>query len=102
MVNDCTLDAAPDREKKYWSYNKIDIYIKHHPVMTKKKKQKKRCAFDGCKKKLTIVDLAIVCRCHRCFCPMHRSCPSHNCTIAAPPTVMTTTPTAQFKKIEVI
>lgn len=68
--------------------------------MTKKKKQK-RCAFDGCKKKLTIVDLAIVCRCNHCFCAMHRSCTSHNCTVETS-TTMTATPTGQFQKIEVI
>tara|TARA_B100000989_G_C19160866_1_gene311345 strand:+ start:39 stop:470 length:432 start_codon:yes stop_codon:yes gene_type:complete len=48
-----------------------------------KKKKTNRCAFchDGskCKKKLSLVDLSIKCRCGKCFCSSHRSMANHFC-----------------------
>ena len=70
--------------------------------MTKKKN--KRCAFPGCKKRLTIVDRTLVCRCDKCFCATHRSIVSHGCTYEVTSTkeTMNTIPTGVFKKVEVI
>jgi len=50
------------------------------------KKKKSKCQYidkDGnkCKRKLTLVDKTIVCRCGKCFCSLHRTCESHNCEI---------------------
>ena len=52
---------------------------------TKKKVPKCNCKIEGkrCKKKLTAVDLCIVCKCGKSFCPKHRSPESHNCKISA-------------------
>ena len=52
--------------------------------MSTKKKKNSRCKFidkegNKCKKKLTLVDKSIVCRCGKCFCTLHRTCESHNC-----------------------
>jgi hypothetical protein len=51
---------------------------------TKKKVPKCKCKIDGkrCKKKLSSVDLCIVCKCGKSFCPKHRSPESHNCKIS--------------------
>ena len=35
-----------------------------------------------CRKKLTLVDLCIVCKCGKSFCPKHRTPESHNCKIS--------------------
>ena len=51
---------------------------------TKKKVPRCKCKLaDGkkCKKKLTMVDLCIVCKCGKSFCPKHRTPESHNCKI---------------------
>jgi len=51
---------------------------------TKKKVPRCKCRLeDGtkCKKKLTMVDLCIVCKCGKSFCPKHRTPESHNCKI---------------------
>jgi len=50
----------------------------------KKKKKRCRCKLDGeniCKKKLTLVDLCIVCNCGKSFCPLHRVPEKHDCKI---------------------
>jgi len=51
---------------------------------TKKKVPKCSCKIDGkrCKKKLSAVDLCIVCKCGKSFCPKHRTPESHNCKIS--------------------
>ena len=54
--------------------------------VSKKKKKVSRCKCklsDGktCKKKLTLVDLCIVCKCGKSFCPLHRVPEKHNCKI---------------------
>ena len=52
---------------------------------TKKKTPRCKCILeDGkkCKKKLSMVDLCIVCKCGKSFCPKHRSPESHNCKIS--------------------
>lgn len=38
----------------------------------------KRCAHDGCDKKLKMVDFP--CRCEKTYCALHRHSVSHNCT----------------------
>ena len=35
-----------------------------------------------CKKKLTLVDLCIVCKCGKSFCPKHRTPEAHKCKIS--------------------
>ena len=42
-----------------------------------KKKNKNRCAFKGCKKKLKLINLE--CKCKKRFCDKHRLPESHNC-----------------------
>ena len=57
--------------------------------MAKQKKAPKkgpRCSAitkDGkrCKKKLSAVDMCIVCKCGKTFCPKHRTPESHNCNM---------------------
>ena len=54
------------------------------PKKTKKKVPRCKCKLaDGkkCKKKLTMVDLCIVCKCGKSFCPLHRVPEKHNCKI---------------------
>ena len=43
-----------------------------------KKKNKPRCAFNGCRKKLSLTDWA--CKCEKKFCRTHRLAKAHNCT----------------------
>ena len=38
------------------------------------------CAYNGCKKKLTIIDLSITCKCKNNYCKKHRPCEEHQCT----------------------
>jgi len=45
---------------------------------TKKKTKKPRCAFEGCRKKLSLTDWA--CKCERKFCQKHRLAQAHNCS----------------------
>jgi len=50
----------------------------------KKKVPKCKCKLSNgkkCKKKLTLVDLCIVCKCGKSFCPLHRVPEKHNCKI---------------------
>lgn len=48
-----------------------------------KKKKTKRCALchddSKCKKKLSPVDLSIICRCGKSFCSFHRAMTNHFC-----------------------
>ena len=39
-----------------------------------------RCSKEGCRKKLTLVDLSIQCKCGECFCKIHRSPEQHACS----------------------
>lgn len=43
------------------------------------KKKSKRCCEKYCKKKLSLVDLTIKCKCNKSFCPKHRPYTQHNC-----------------------
>tara|TARA_B100001093_G_scaffold317163_1_gene302561 strand:+ start:1344 stop:1571 length:228 start_codon:yes stop_codon:yes gene_type:complete len=46
---------------------------------TKKTKSKsKRCSFEGCNKKLTILD--VPCKCKLIFCKNHKFFTNHNCS----------------------
>ena len=54
------------------------------PKKTKKKVPKCKCKLANgkkCKVKLSLVDLCIVCKCGKSFCPKHRIPESHNCKI---------------------
>ena len=46
----------------------------------KKKTKKPRCAFEGCKKKLSLINLELSCRCGKSFCALHRMPESHKCS----------------------
>ena len=39
-----------------------------------------RCSKEGCRKKLTLVDLTILCKCGKYFCKMHRLPENHDCS----------------------
>ena len=44
------------------------------------KTKKKICYYDGCKKKISIVDLlSSTCKCGKAFCLTHRLPEKHNC-----------------------
>ena len=43
-----------------------------------KKKSKNRCAFGGCKKKLSVTDWA--CKCDKKFCNNHKPAINHGCS----------------------
>ncbi len=49
-------------------------------VETSNKKCKPRCAHKECKKKLTLIDLSMTCKCGNNYCSKHRPCETHNCT----------------------
>ena len=40
----------------------------------------KRCQAKDCKKKLTVVQQSLKCKCEKYFCDNHRLPESHNCT----------------------
>jgi hypothetical protein len=40
----------------------------------------KRCEFNGCKKKLSIIDRELGCKCGKHFCQMHKFFNLHACT----------------------
>jgi len=61
-----------------------DKPIKEEIKKTKKKAPRCKCKLeDGnkCKKKLTLVDLYITCKCGKSFCPSHRPADKHECKI---------------------
>ena len=70
--------------------------------------KKKRCSYDGCKKKLKLTDMP--CKCKKCFCNIHRLPETHQCSwdpksktemeIYKEKTGLNTKST--FKKVEVI
>lgn len=39
-----------------------------------------KCSFNECKKRLSLVDESIRCRCDHSFCAKHRDSARHNCT----------------------
>jgi len=43
-----------------------------------KKKKKRRCELEGCKKKLSLIELE--CKCGKKFCRQHMQLEKHNCT----------------------
>jgi hypothetical protein len=61
------------------------IKIKSPPPAPKKKPQKKkkkkthRCGFDGCRKKLNLVQQNKTCKCELMFCSKHFPFEEHNC-----------------------
>ncbi len=46
----------------------------------KNKKKKNRCCFEDCRKKLTLTQQTMKCRCHMCFCSKHFPSEEHKCT----------------------
>ena len=60
--------------------------IKSPPPAPKKKPQKKkkkkthRCGFDGCRKKLNLVQQNKTCKCELMFCSKHFPFEDHNCS----------------------
>ena len=59
---------------------------KQEPEKKVKKKKTPRCKCilengKKCKKKLTMVDLCITCKCGKHFCSLHRAPEKHNCKI---------------------
>ena len=46
--------------------------------MSEKSKKKKRCALEGCNKKIIITD--IKCRCGNKYCQLHRVAETHDCS----------------------
>lgn len=46
--------------------------------MSDKKKENKRCALEGCNKKVKITDL--LCRCGNKYCQLHRIPETHDCS----------------------
>jgi len=49
-----------------------------HNKHQKKKKKKKRCELEGCRKKLSLIELK--CKCGKKFCRQHFQLEKHNCT----------------------
>ena len=39
------------------------------------------CQYEGCKKKVSLVQQAILCRCDKVFCPKHRDVVAHGCIV---------------------
>ena len=54
--------------------NCTDVEKSTKPVL----KKKKRCFYNGCKKKITLVDFP--CKCEHIFCSLHRLPENHECT----------------------
>jgi len=48
-------------------------------IVNNKQKIKHVCDLSGCSKKLTLVDVHLVCKCSKRFCDQHRSFDLHNC-----------------------
>ncbi len=42
-------------------------------------KKKIRCSFEGCNKKLSIIERDIKCKCNKSFCKNHSFFTNHNC-----------------------
>ena len=62
----------------------MDSETKTQETPKKKKVPRCRCKLeDGkkCKKKLSSVDLCIVCKCGKSFCALHRPAEKHNCKV---------------------
>jgi hypothetical protein len=53
---------------------------KKKPKKIKNKKKKNRCCFEGCRKKLTLTQQTMKCRCNMCFCSKHFPSEEHHCT----------------------
>ena len=43
-----------------------------------------RCSHESCKKKLTLVDISIKCKCQYSFCTVHRPIENHMCIEITP------------------
>ena len=59
-----------------------DISETSEPAITKKNKSKKnRCSFEGCKRRIKLIDMALGnCKCGNMYCAIHRNPNTHNCT----------------------
>ena len=55
-----------------------DIMICKNSDNKKKKTKKLRCSFEGCRKKLSLLDLE--CKCKNKYCLIHRLPENHNCS----------------------
>ncbi len=53
---------------------------KKKPKNKKKKKKTHRCGFDGCRKKLNLVQQNKTCKCELMFCSKHFPFEDHNCS----------------------
>ena len=49
-------------------------------IKKSKKNKKKRCNHKECNKKLSFMDIQMVCKCNKYFCNKHRPLSSHICT----------------------
>ena len=68
------------RENRKISLHVEEVKIPRPAVVTnkKKKRHKKRCNFEGCRKKLAIT--ALECKCAKKFCSRHLQPETHSCT----------------------
>ena len=41
---------------------------------------KLKCNFEGCNKKLSLIDTQMKCKCNGMYCELHRYASAHNCT----------------------
>ena len=71
----------------YFTEKKEPVSLKNFSTILEKKnkgkkhtskKKKKRCALDGCRKKLKLTDMD--CKCKNRFCSIHRLPETHNCS----------------------
>ena len=65
----------------YWIKKKIiPATPKKKPKNENKKKKTHRCCFDGCRKKLNLIQQTKKCRCELMFCCTHYLFENHNCS----------------------
>ena len=69
-----------DSNQNYNSNNNIDNKKQKKCKKKKKTKKPKRCEYENCKKRLTLVDYESICKCSKYYCMMHKSASNHNCT----------------------
>lgn len=58
--------------------NQLSTTIQPQQQETTKPPKKPRCMFEGCKRKLGIIQFS--CRCEKVFCEQHRGYDLHDCT----------------------
>jgi len=64
-------------ESSHKSIMSPEMKVANTNKVTKKKSKKPRCAFNGCRKKLSLTDWA--CKCEKKFCQAHRQAQDHGC-----------------------